>query len=90
MAGLFVRKIIAVVLSVLFLSAATFSVADIPVPDDSSQTCQDDASSAALVGYQVLLSLYKVTTYLFHQERQTPHQSSVIFSHTYRGPPTLS
>jgi hypothetical protein len=90
MAGLLVIKIIAVVLSVLSLSAATFSAADLFVPDDSSQTCQDDAGLVALVGYQIFLPLYKATAYLFYQERETFHQASAIFRHTYRGPPTLS
>jgi hypothetical protein len=80
-------KIIAVFLSVLSLSAAALSAADVAVPDDSSQTCQDDAGSFALVGHQALLPLYSAGTYLFHEEREPFRQSSPIFRHTYRGPP---
>ena len=89
MTGSFVVKIIAVVLSVLFLSAAALSAAEVTVPDYSSQTCQDDAGSLALVEHQVLLPLYKAETYLFCEEPETFHQPSPIFRHTYRGPPIL-
>ena len=89
MPGSFVIKIIAVFLSVLSLSAAALSAAEISVPDDSSQTCQDDAGLPALIGHQVLPPLYKAGTYLLHEEREPFRQSSPIFRHTYRGPPIL-
>ena len=89
MTGSFVVKLIAVLLSVLFLSAATFSAAEISFPDDSSQSYQDEAGSLALVGYQVLLLLCKAGTYLSCEEQETFHQPLTIFRHTYRGPPIL-
>ena len=89
MAGSSVIKIIAVLLSVLSLSAATFSAAEIPVPDDSGQTCQNDAGSLALIACQALLPPYRAETYLSYDERETFHQPSPTFRHTYRGPPTL-
>jgi hypothetical protein len=88
-AGSSVIKIIAVLLSVLSLSAATFSAAEIPVTDDSGQTCQNDAGSFALIGYQALLPPYEAGIYLSYDERETFHQASPTFRHTYRGPPTL-
>ena len=89
MTGSFLIKIIVVFLSVLSLSAAALSAAEITVPDDSSQTGQDDAGSLALVGHQALPLLHRAETYLFHEERETFRQSSPIFCHTYRGPPIL-
>jgi hypothetical protein len=89
MAGSFVIKLMAVLLSVVCLSAATVSAAEIPVPYDSGRTCLDDAAELALVGYQVLLPLYRAEAYLPCEERETFHQPLPIFRHTYRGPPTL-
>ena len=89
MTGSFVIRFIAVFLSVLSLSAAALSAAEITVPDDPGQTCQDDAGSLALVGHQALLPPYKAEVYLFHEERETSHQSSLTLPHTYRGPPIL-
>ncbi len=89
MSGSFVIKIIAVFLSVLSLSTAALGAAEVAVPDDSSQTCQDDAGSLALVGHQALPLLHRAETYLFHEERESFHQSFPIFRHTYRGPPIL-
>jgi hypothetical protein len=89
MTGSIVIKLVAVLLSVLSLSAAAFSAADISFPDDSSQTCQDDAGLLALVGSDVpLIVLCKAETYLSYKEQKTFHQQSIIFCHTYRGPPT--
>jgi hypothetical protein len=85
--GSFVIKIIAVFLSVLSLSTATLSAAEITVSDDSSQTCQDDADSLALVGHQALPRPHQAEAYLFHEKREPFRQSSPIFRHTYRGPP---
>jgi hypothetical protein len=87
MAGLFAIKIIAVVLSVLSLSGATFGAANITFADDSIRTCQDDVGSVALVARQILLHPYKAATHLSHEQRQPLPQPSAIFCHTYRGPP---
>jgi hypothetical protein len=87
--GSFVIRLIAVFLSVLSLSTAALSAAEITVPADPGQTCQDDAGSLALVGHQALPLLYRAETYLFHEERETFRESSPIFRHTYRGPPSI-
>ena len=85
----FVIRLIAVLLSVLSLSTAAVSAAEITVLDDPGQACQDNAGSLALVGHQLLPPPYKAEAYLFHEERETSHQSSLTLPHTYRGPPIL-
>jgi hypothetical protein len=89
MTGSFVIKLIAVLVSVVFISAATFSAAEISFPDDSSRSYQDEAGSLALVGYQVLLLHRKTETYFSCEEQETFHQPLTIFRHTYRGPHSL-
>ena len=85
----FAIRLIVIFISVLLLSAATRGAAEIIIPDDLGGACQDDASSLALVGYQVIPPLYNAEVHFFQEEKETSHQPSPIFPHTYRGPPSL-
>lgn len=89
MDGSTVIKLVAVILSVLLLSVATCSAADISFPDDSNQTCQDDANSFALIGDHALPPPGGAEAYPSYEEQETFHQHLLIFRHTYRGPPLV-
>ncbi len=82
-------RLIAVLLSALSVSTLVFSAAEIPVLDDSGQTCQNDAGSPALVGHHALLLLHEAQTYIYAEEAEVFHQPLSIFRNTYRGPPIL-
>ncbi|HVN23442.1 MAG TPA: hypothetical protein VMT71_05685 [Syntrophorhabdales bacterium] len=89
MAGLLVVRVIAVILLVLCFSAAAFIAVEIPAPDDSGQTYQNDAASLTLVSHRLSPPPCKDVAPFLHEERPTLYQSSAIFRHLYRGPPTL-
>jgi hypothetical protein len=56
--------------------------------DDQSPALQDDGRFVALVGHQFVLQIYKAGTPLFYREMPVCRHTPLIFSHTYRGPPS--
>ncbi len=56
--------------------------------DDQSPALQDDGRFVALVGHQFVLQTYKAGAPFFYRETPVFRHTPLIFSHTYRGPPS--
>jgi hypothetical protein len=60
-------------------------------PDDERQFCQDEPDSVSTAGHIFIFQIHNAAIRLLGvQGANGGGQSPIIFSHTYRGPPTIS
>ena len=79
------------VVLLVFIAFSTMMAGHTPViarSDNQSPALQDDGRFIALVGHQFVLRIYKAGTPFFTREPPVFRHTPLIFSHTYRGPPS--
>lgn len=61
--------------------------AEIISPDYGSTTYHDSSIAIASVGYHVAPRMHEAQSYLLGETKTASHESPLISSHSYRGPP---